>query len=51
MMFRRVDLVVTDVSEEHIAYIIRLTRIGQLGTLAVTQRAVPSSPIIVTLMI
>jgi hypothetical protein len=31
-MLRRVDLVRTDVSEELVASIIRLTRIGELGT-------------------
>jgi hypothetical protein len=31
-MLRRVVLVRTDVSEEIIAYIIRVTRIGELGT-------------------
>jgi hypothetical protein len=35
-MLRRVDLVGTDVLEEGIASIIRVTRIGELGTLAVT---------------
>jgi hypothetical protein len=36
-MLRRVALVRTDVSEEHSASIIRVTRIGELGTtLAVT---------------
>jgi hypothetical protein len=36
-MLRRVALVRTDISEERIAYIIRVTRIGELGTtLAVT---------------
>jgi hypothetical protein len=35
-MLRRVALVRTDVSEEHIVSIIRMTRIGELGTLAVT---------------
>jgi hypothetical protein len=35
-MLRRVDFVRTDVSEEHIASIIRVTRISVLGTLAVT---------------
>jgi hypothetical protein len=36
-MLRRVALVRTDVSEEHIASIIRVTGIGELGTmLAVT---------------
>jgi hypothetical protein len=34
-MLRRVALVGTDVSEERIASIIRVTRIGELGTLAV----------------
>jgi hypothetical protein len=44
-MLRCVALVGTDVSEERIAAIIRVTRVGELGTLAVT-----SSPILVTLM-
>jgi hypothetical protein len=35
-MLRRVDLVRTDVSEELRASIIRVTRNGELGTLAVT---------------
>jgi demethoxyubiquinone hydroxylase (CLK1/Coq7/Cat5 family) len=36
-MLHRVALVRTDVSEEHIASIIRVTRIGELGTtLAIT---------------
>jgi hypothetical protein len=36
-MLRRVALVRTDVSEEHNASVIRVTRIGELGTnLAVT---------------
>jgi hypothetical protein len=35
-MLRRVALVRTDVSEELSASIIRVTRIGELGTLAVT---------------
>jgi N-acetylglutamate synthase-like GNAT family acetyltransferase len=43
-----VALVTTDVSEERIASIIRVTRIGELGTLAVTINR--SSPILVTLM-
>jgi hypothetical protein len=39
-MLRRVALVRSNVSEEHIASIIRMTRIGELGTrLAVTLRA------------
>jgi hypothetical protein len=58
-MLRRVALVRTDVSEELSASIIRVTRIGELGTkLAVTSKrrtlyrvnVVPSSPILVTLM-
>jgi hypothetical protein len=49
----------TDVSEERIAAIIRVTRIGQLGTLAVTisllrmlvtANVAPISPILVTLI-
>jgi hypothetical protein len=35
-MLRRVAIVITDVSEERSASIIRVTRIGVLGTLAVT---------------
>jgi hypothetical protein len=35
-MFRRMTLVGTDVSEEHIAPTIRVARIGDLGTIAVT---------------
>jgi hypothetical protein len=54
-MLRRVALVRTDASEELSASIIRVTRIGVLGTkLAVTSNrtanVVPSSPILVTLM-
>jgi hypothetical protein len=60
-MFRSLTLVRTDVSEELRASIIRVTRIGELGTLAVTSNRrtvrrniilfnVPSSPILVTLM-
>jgi hypothetical protein len=57
-MLRRVGLVRTDVSEELSASIIRLSRIGELGTtlavrlrrLPVTANAIPSSPIFVTLM-
>jgi hypothetical protein len=56
-MLRHVALVRTDISKEFSASIIRVTRIGELGTLAVTsdrrmlQMAdVPSSPILVTLM-
>jgi hypothetical protein len=35
-MLLRVDLVRTDVSEELSASIIKVTRIGEIGTLAVT---------------
>jgi hypothetical protein len=45
----RVALLKTDVSEEPSASIIRVTRISELGTLAVAN-VVPSSPILVTLM-
>jgi hypothetical protein len=45
-MLRRVAPVRTDVSEERSASFIRVTRIGELGTTL----AVPSSPILVTLM-
>jgi demethoxyubiquinone hydroxylase (CLK1/Coq7/Cat5 family) len=49
-MLRRVGLIRTDISEELSASIIRVTRIGELGiTLAVTS-IVPSSLILVTLM-
>jgi hypothetical protein len=62
-LLRHVALVRTDVSEKISASIIRVTRIGELGTLAVTSNRrsvrwllvtaniVPSSPILVTLMI
>jgi hypothetical protein len=65
-MIRSVALVTTDVSEEISSSFIRLTRIGELGTFAVTSNGhtlrrntkillvtasvVPSSPILVTLM-
>jgi hypothetical protein len=59
-MLRRVALVRTDVSEERSASIIRVTRIGELGTMLsvtsnrrsgrVTASIVPSSQILVTLM-
>jgi hypothetical protein len=45
-MLRRVALVRTDVSEENIASISRVTTIGQVGILAVTSDR--STPIIVT---
>jgi hypothetical protein len=62
-MLRGVALVRTDVSEELRASYIRVTRISELGTLAITSNRflrsvrrllvtanVPSSPILVTLM-
>jgi hypothetical protein len=55
-MLHCVALVRTDVSEELGASIIKVTRIGELGTLAVTSNRlvvmanIPSSPILVTLM-
>jgi hypothetical protein len=61
-MLRRVALVRTDIPEERSASIIRVTRIGELGTtnlykirrsvhrFLVTANFVPSSPILVTLM-
>jgi hypothetical protein len=53
-MLRRVALVRIDVSEELCVAIIRVTRIGELGTtthrLLVTPNVVPSPPILVTLM-
>jgi hypothetical protein len=61
-MLHHVALVWTDVSEELSASISRVTRIGELGTLAITSNwctlhvlvascgYVPSSPILVTLM-
>jgi hypothetical protein len=66
-MLRRVALVRTDVSEERSASIIRVTRLGELGTMLavtskvvflrtvrrflVTANVVPSSPSLVTLMV
>jgi hypothetical protein len=58
-MLRRVALVRTDVSQELTASIIRVTRIGELGTAQVETSkrrslvatcVVPSSPILVTLV-
>jgi hypothetical protein len=56
-MLRRVALVSTDVSEKISASIIKVTKIGELGTLALTNNRrtllvtanVPSLPIFVTL--
>jgi hypothetical protein len=48
-MIRHVALVRTDVSEELSASFIRVTRIGELGTILVTASVVPISPILVTL--
>jgi hypothetical protein len=63
-MLRRISLVRTDVSEECIASIIRVTGIGELGTtlaavvflrsvlpLLVTASVVPTSPSLLSLMI
>jgi hypothetical protein len=61
VMFGHVALVRTDVLEERINSINKVTRIGELGTmifllffcvlqLLVTANVVPSSPILVTLM-
>jgi hypothetical protein len=47
-MLHRVALVRTDVSEEFRASFIKVTRIGELGTMPAV--LVPSSPILVTLM-
>jgi hypothetical protein len=49
-MLRRVALVRTDVSEELSASLIRVTRIGELGTRLAVTANVPSSPILVTLI-
>jgi hypothetical protein len=55
-MLCRVALITTDVSVERSASIIRVRRIGELGTLAIScqmivmANVVPSSPILVTLM-
>jgi hypothetical protein len=57
-MLRCLALERTDVSEERSASIIKVTKIGELGTLVVTSvlrllvtaNVVPSSPILVTLM-
>jgi hypothetical protein len=49
VMLLRMALVRTDVSEELSSFFIRVTRIGEPGTLAVTS-IVPSSLILVTLM-
>jgi hypothetical protein len=48
-MLRRVAVVRTDVSEERIVFIIRMTRISELETLAVCSNRSP--PILVTLII
>jgi hypothetical protein len=50
-MLRRVALVRTDVSEEFSASFIRVTRISELGTSLAVTSIVPSSPILVTLML
>jgi hypothetical protein len=45
-----VTLVRTDVSEDLSALFIKVTRIGELGTMLVTASVVPISPILITLM-
>jgi hypothetical protein len=47
-MLRRVALVRTDVSEELSASIVRVTRIGVLGTALAVTNVVPSSSVLVT---
>jgi DNA-binding TFAR19-related protein (PDSD5 family) len=47
-MLRRVALVRTDISEELSASFIKMTRIGEIGTMLVRASVVPSSPILVT---
>jgi hypothetical protein len=51
-MLRHVALLITDVSKEVSASIIRMARIGELGTLAVTSncRTLLRSPIVATLL-
>jgi hypothetical protein len=49
-LLRRVALVRTDVSEKLSASFIKVRRIGELGTTLAATRIVPSSPILVTLM-
>jgi hypothetical protein len=49
-MLHRVALVRTDFSEELSASIIRVTRIDELGTTLAVTSILPSSPILVTLM-
>jgi hypothetical protein len=49
-MLRHVTLVRTDISEELSASIVRVTRIGELGTTLAVTNVVPSSPILITLM-
>jgi hypothetical protein len=48
-MLCHVTVVRTDVSEELSASFIRVTRIGELGTMLAVTNTVPSSPILVTL--
>jgi hypothetical protein len=49
-MIRGVALLRTYVSEEFSAFIIRMTRVYKLGTTLAVTSVVPSSPILVTLM-
>jgi hypothetical protein len=50
VILRQLVLVGTGVSEELSASFIRVTRIGELGTMLVTTSVVRSSPILVALM-
>jgi hypothetical protein len=47
-MIRRVAVVRTDVSEQRIVFIIRVTRIGKLETLAVTSKRSSSKTSVLT---
>jgi hypothetical protein len=47
-MLRRVALIRTDVSDERSASLIRVTRIGELGTMLVTASVVTNTPILLT---
>jgi hypothetical protein len=49
-MLRHVAIVRTDVSEEPSGSFIRVTRIGELGTILIAASVVPNSPIPVTMM-
>jgi hypothetical protein len=49
-MLHHVALIRTDVSEEPSVSFIKVTRIGELGTMLAVTSVVPSSPILVPLM-